>query len=280
MESNKIVDVSPKRGESWPVRGFGRHYVVWSGFALIMLASGIYFGPQTITYYKLRIVVFYDNDDPPRGWNSVPRPLADTAASAADGSTLSYYGYRFEVPWKEIDKEWNEGRWAKVRVKTGQEIRFNNPEYFQSNPLSDDVAKEDPEEFGQAFGTRIRESKYDQFKAVISTTPFQWSPFRSHREFTRVRILIGIEGLWFEHNTAAPDIFSFETNGYRGFEFSGLSHDWQNVTLDLFDATDRWFQINISGDARSGVSVTQSEVNRLIQTFGPAHSTQPNSLPK
>jgi hypothetical protein len=192
--------------------------------------------------------------------------------STVEGSTLSYYGYRFQVPWKEIDKEWNEGRWAQVRFKTGQTIRFTNPAFFQDNPISGQVAKDDPDYFTEAFGPVIRESKYEQYKAVISTTPSQWSPFISHREFARVRILLEIKGLWFEHNVAALDIFSIETKGYRGFEFSRLSHDWQEVDLSIFDPTDHALHISILGDARFGVRLTQSEINRVIQSFGPARS--------
>jgi hypothetical protein len=49
--------------------------------------------------------------------------------------------------------------------------------------------------------------------------------FPSHTEFARIRILLEIKGLWFEQNTAAPGIFSFETNDYRGFEFKGAEGD-------------------------------------------------------
>ncbi|HMJ20264.1 MAG TPA: hypothetical protein VK513_00100 [Terriglobales bacterium] len=90
-----------------------------------------------------------------------------------------------------------------------------------------------------------------------------------------------IKGLWFEHGKAAADIFSFETDTYRGFEISGLSHDWPNVALDLFDKTGRhWFAITIDGDARSGVRLTQPEINRVIQSFRTAPSLPPNRLGK
>jgi len=197
-------------------------------------------------------------DAPPRGWSSVPRPLADTTVSTAKGSTLSYYGYVFEVPWNKIEHEWDDGWTVRIRFGTGQTIILNNPEYFPSNPIGPDIP----------------ESKYEQCKAIVSTIPSQWSPFRSHREFARVRRLLEIKGAWFEHNTAAPDIFSFSTNYYRGFEFSGLSHDWQHVTVNFFDTKDRWLQINILGDAGNHVRLTQSEINRLIQSFRSLPSAQ------
>jgi hypothetical protein len=212
----------------------------------------------------------------PRGWNSVPRPLADTRISIAQVSTLSFYGYQFEVPWREIDKEWDEGRTVKIRFKTGETIRFNNPEDFQDSPISENFVRDDDDKFMKAFGTEVRESKYDQLRAVVSATPTQLSPFRSHTEFARIWILLEIKGLWFEHDTVAPDIFSFETNDYRGFEFSGLSRGSQNVTVNLSDMADHWFQINIQGDDRLGIRINQPEINCIIQSFGPVWSnTQP-----
>jgi hypothetical protein len=222
-----------------------------------------------LTYCRLRSLVLRPSDIPPRGWDSAPERLADTKASTADGSTLEYYGYRFEVPWKGIDRDSNEGRAFEVRFKTGQVIRFLNPEFFQDDPINNHVAKDDRDYFVRAFEAGVHESKYEQVKAIVSATPSQWSPFRSHEKFARVWILLNIKGLWFEHNTAPPDIFSIETSSYRGFEFSGLSRDWQNVTLNLFDGADRRFQINVLGDARSGVRITQPEINRIIQSFGP-----------
>jgi hypothetical protein len=225
-------------------------------------------------------MLFRPNDAPPRGWSSIPRPLTDTAISIADGTTLSYYGYTFEVPWKDIDKERNEGSTVEVLFKTGQVIKFNNPSYFNSNPITSFSSHLDQSTFRQAFGTGVHESKYEQFGAVISAVPSKLSPLCSHTDFARIRTLLEIKGLWFEHSAAASDIFSFETKDYRGFENSGLAHGWQNVVLHLFDKRDQhWFSILIAGDDRSGGKLKQAEVNRVIDSFREAPSSQPNRSP-
>lgn len=220
-------------------------------------------------------MLFRLNDAPPRGWSSVPRPLTDTATSIAEGTTLSYYGYTFEVPWKEIDKERNEGSTVEVRFKTGQVIKFNNPVYFDSDPISSFSSHLDQSTFRQAFSTGLHQSKYQQFEAVISATPSQLSPLLSHTDFARIRTLLEIKGLWFEHSAAASDIFSFETTDYRGFENSGLPHGWQNVVLHIFDKRDQhWFTILIACDDRSGVKLKQAEVNRVIGSFREAAKSE------
>jgi hypothetical protein len=198
----------------------------------------------------------------------------------AEGTTISHYGYSFEVPWRIIDKERNEGRAVELVFKTGQTIRFNNPEYSDRNPIDGVASHVDQNDFRRGFEREIRESKYQQFKAVISATPSQLSPFCSHREFARTLVLLEIKGLWFEHSTAASDILSFETKDYRGFEFSDLPHGRQNVVVHLFDRGDRhWLTIAIAGDARSGVRITQLEINRIIQSFRITPSSLPNASP-
>lgn len=239
-------------------------------FALILLALGIYFGPQTVVYWRLRQFLLIPPDYPPRGWSSVPGPLSDTTSSAT-GSVLSYYGYNFEAPWEEPKKVRDEGTLIRVRFETRQEITFYNPANFQDNPIRDYpelTFGQDANYFTEAFGPGAQQSKYQQYEDVISTKPSQLSPFRSHKEFARALILLEIKGLWFEHNTAVPDIFSIQTKGFRGFEIRGLSHDWQMVSLNLFDSADHWLTISVEGDARAGVRMTQSDINCIIQSFG------------
>jgi len=148
------------------------------------------------------------------------------------------------------------------------------------NPITSFSGQVDQSSFRQAFGTGVHQSKYEQFEAVISVTPSNLSPLRSHTDFARIRTLLEIKGLWFEHSAAPSDIFSFETKDYRGFENSGLPHGWQNVVLHLFDRRDQhWFTILIAGDDRAGVKLKQVEVNRVIGSFREAPSSQPNPAP-
>jgi hypothetical protein len=264
------MNSSSKRQKKWrPQR-----VIVWCIVVFVILVLGAYLGPQTITYCRLRPSLLRSPDSSPRGWGSAPRPLANTTASISEGTTVSYYGYKIDAPWKGIDKESNEGRAVEIIFKTGQKIVFVNPQYSDRDPISSDyhVASDD---LRLVLEPGRREPKYEQFKAVISTTPSQLSPLRFRREFVRTRVLLEIKGLWFEHNTAVPDIFSFETKDYRGFEISDLSSDRQIVELNLFDREDHWFTVNISCDARSGVKLTQPEINRVIQSFGAASPSPP-----
>lgn len=234
---------------------------------MIVLPFAFYFGPQTIMYYKLRPMLLRPVDEPPRGWSSVPQPLTDNQVSTAPGTKLSYFEQSIEVPWTGTKREINEGRWAEVYFKGGQAVRFVNPELTDHNPINRHDVMND-KEFDLAFGSGIHETKYQQFKDILSVKPSDLSPLHSRKEFAREYVLLAIKGIWFEHSGAVPEIFSFETNQYRGFAISGLDHGWQNVGLHFFEkAQDRSYFVALEADARSGVRLSQPEVNRAIQTF-------------
>jgi hypothetical protein len=228
---------------------------------LVVGFLGAYFGPQISTAFKLRRR-FMSASAIPRGLDSTPQPLADTTASTAEGTTLSYYGYNFEVPWKEIVKvsDLGESEWVTIDFKDGQRVVFVSPGYFENRE-------------GKALERDADQSKYEQCKAVISMTPSQLTPFCSHRSFARALSLLDIKGGWFEHNAVAPDIFSFKTSAYRGFEISGLSRGWNSAKLVLFDPADHRFELTFSVIRSSNVNLNQSEINRAIQTLAPSPST-------
>jgi len=237
-----------------------------SVFTAFLVVCGCYYGPQTITYFRLRPMLLRSPDDPPRGWSSVPHPLEDLSTSAAGRNVVSQYGYRFEVPWGDIKSERGDGL---IELQTGQRIRFLDPQIGDGEPISPQTIHSSASDFARIFGTSMHDSKYDQFTKIMSAVPPGWSPLQSRSEFQRYGALLQIKGLWFEHNPMAPSIYSFQTKNYHGFEVSGLPRGWQNVTLHFFDLGNHWFVINIQGDELHGVKITQPEINRVIQSFGP-----------
>jgi hypothetical protein len=231
-----------------------------SGLAILIIVIAVYFGPQAVRYARLRPILQKSDDSPPRGWNSTPSALQELKASDANGSVIVRPGYQFEVPWDEIKSERGDGR---IEFGSGQELNFGR--LLTSEPVNPQVLHLQPSEFARLFGNEA--TRYEQFKEVVSATPSGLSPLQSRTEFRRYESLLEIKGLWFEHNPVAPDIWSFQTKGYRGFEVSGLERGWQNVTLNFFDSGDHWFVINIQGNELRGVKITQPEIDRVIESF-------------
>jgi hypothetical protein len=241
---------------------------VYGPLTLFVFAAVVYFGPQTVEYWRIRPVLLRPPDESPRGWSSVPHPLVDTSLSQAEGTVLSYYGYSFDVPWTQRDKERDEGSMVEVSFKNGPTVRFVRPGAFQANPVNPQDGWTSSAYLKHIFGADLNESRYQQFENVVSAIPSKLSPLQSRGAFARTKMLLEIKGTWFEHNVAAPDIFSFEAHDCRGFEISGLSKGWQSVALDLFDSSDHWLRLNVKA-AHSNVKIEQSQINRIIQSFKP-----------
>lgn len=226
-----------------------------------VLGCGLYFGGQIKFCYEVRRIT-----GPPALWAS-PRPLDGTAVSTAPGTMLSYFGYKFEAPWVGIEKETNEGRWVKVLFSSGQQVFFANPDYWQDDFLLLS-AKWEPEAFRQGFGPHPTGSRYEHLKAALSMTPSRLSPFRSHRRFAQDRVYFATKGLWLGDNWAPIEIFAIQRPGYKGFETSGISHDG-GIAITLFDIDDREFHLTVSRANTSGARLTQRDINRVLQSFGP-----------
>ena len=113
-------------------------------------------------------------------------------------------------------------------------------------------------------------SNYESLKTILSITPSGLSPIRSHRNFARNFGYWERKGMLLEHS-GATDIFEIQTGLYKGFELSGISYKGR-VSILLFDTIDREFQLELSVKPGSHTNLAQSEINRVIQSFGPVPS--------
>jgi hypothetical protein len=242
-----------------------RIFVLGAPFATILFAFGRY-GSQFVLYFKIRHALPYVDSDGKLG--ATPQPLNETAASTGKGTTLSYFDCRFEVPWQEVVLEQKEGRWVDVQFKTGQAVRIFNPEELYAH---DDLIARRVAGTSSIWEMALKEgfpkSKYEQFKAVVSVTPAQLSPFQTKSQFARTLVLIYQKQAYFEHNPFKPEIFSFEKPGFRGFEVSGILQNMEEAILTIFDAKDKMFRVSIRGDCGLNARLSQSEIDRVIDSF-------------
>lgn len=78
-------------------------------FSILFVFTLIYFGPQTITYVRMRPLLLRTPDAPPRGWGSAPEPLEELEVPTARRFVISRDGYQFEVPRGELKSERGDG---------------------------------------------------------------------------------------------------------------------------------------------------------------------------
>jgi hypothetical protein len=234
---------------------------------LATLLFAVRYGSQFALYLRIRSAM--PATDSTGHLSATPRVLLKLDKDYAKGTSLSYFGCRFEVPWQDVELERNEGRWAEVQFKTGQTIRVLNSNQFYVDGFID-AQFVDPNVWKMALIEGFPKSRYAQLTALLSATPTQLSPFQSRPKFARTLVLLKQKGIYFEHDPFKPEIFSFESPSLRGFEIIGISPgnnptNIEEATLSFFNSQDKLFVLRIRGSRSK--TLTQSEINRVIDTF-------------
>jgi hypothetical protein len=139
---------------------------------LAALLFAVRYGPQFALYLRIRSAM--PAADSTGHLSATPRVLLKLDKDSAKGTSLSYFGCRFEVPWQDVELERNEGRWAEVQFKTGQTIRVLNANQFYVDGFIDAqfVA---PNVWKMALIEGFPKSRYAQLTALLSAAPAQLS---------------------------------------------------------------------------------------------------------
>src|SRR2546423_5619087 len=104
----------------------------------------------------------------------ITQALADYSVSNSPGTTLSYFGYEFEVPWHTSFKQKasGQGRLVQLQFDSGQNVTFIVP--ANQRGLLTEIIQDD---FSQSydmqliFGDLMNGSAYDQYGILLNTTP-------------------------------------------------------------------------------------------------------------
>src|SRR6266404_866588 len=108
------------------------------------------------------------------GVKVAPQPLSDYSVFDTPGTVLSYSGYEFKVPWNEGFKEKGniKGGFVQLEFQSGQSLIFIAPEN-QDGLLTEIVQDESMhmKNLQVVFGDLMNRSAYDQYAALLSTTP-------------------------------------------------------------------------------------------------------------
>ncbi|HUJ31292.1 MAG TPA: hypothetical protein VLY23_08435 [Candidatus Acidoferrum sp.] len=204
----------------------------------------------------------------------VPQPLRDQTVSRVPGTKLAEFGYEFEVPWPEpetaIRKEWL----ADYLFPGGRGLVFENP--AEQHGLIAAMKEATAGTQAKAVSLLGARSEYDLLNAELNITPDQVSPLFWTKGGKYGGTLLNLKAAlcsppaypWF-------GVFSFQSNGLRGFQFGDPSRD-HLVSLDFFDADDREFRFFLSMRKDSSMRFAQPELNRIIQTIRPTSAPSTN----
>lgn len=172
-----------------------------------------------------------------------PLKLADYSVSNSSGTALSYFGYKFDVPWNANFKQKAVGKnLVEVQFESGQNVIFIVPEN-QSGPLTE-IVEDRSLNMGDlrlVFGDLMKRSAYDQYGALLNTTPESIQAFGPRGEAVRGVALLTMKAIAFGPGLESG-AFSFDLPGKRGFQI-GDPQKSKRVDLEVFDTTGHHIEI-------------------------------------
>jgi len=193
--------------------------------------------------------------------------LADYSVSDSPGTPLSYFGYEFEVPWNTSFKQKASGKGGLVQLQfdSGQNLTFIVP--ANQSGLLTEIVQDDSlkmRDLQLVFGDLMNRSAYDQYGALLNTTPQSIRSFGPRAEAVRGITLLTIKAIAFGPGLETG-AFSFELPGKRGFQI-GDPQKSRRVDLEVFDSTGHHIEI-LCGATNGSVRFSQSELNRILTSL-------------
>src|SRR6266404_3255871 len=208
------------------------------------------------------------------GVKVAPQPLSDYSVFDTPGTVLSYSGYEFKVPWNEGFKEKGniKGGFVQLEFQSGQSLIFIAPEN-QDGLLTEIVQDESMhmKNLQVVFGDLMNRSAYDQYAALLSTTPSTIRAFGPRAEAARGMTLLTIKAIAFGPGLETG-VFSFEFPDKHGFQV-GDPRKSRRADLEVFGMSGHYVEI-ICVSSKDGVRLLQPEVNLILTSL---RATAPES---
>jgi len=195
----------------------------------------------------------------------VPIPLPDASISATPGTTVTFFGYQFEVPGEGQVSVRNPGDDHIVVAygAVGKPLMFLNP--ANNRGLVETTRTRNADAFLDAH------SDYDLVRSTLYATPAQLSLIFPGKEavYTATRLMIKQT----EALGAETGLYSFRIGHLRGFQLGDPSRA-RNVRVIGFDESDRRLEFGFGcvpgPEYASKQGFNQPDINRVLETLRPA----------
>jgi hypothetical protein len=196
----------------------------------------------------------------------VPHPLRDTSIASDPGITLAEFGYRFDVPWTQIQAHETAAVTALYRFPGGFGLTvWNATELTTTIKMMREAAARNKHPFTNFLGAR---TEYELLNSELQATPGQLSPFMPRLEAYRRSMLLSLKQMDLP-GEATADLYSFAWKGWRGFQ---LGDPEQNRVVEVrcFDANDREVRFFFAVERGSNTNISQPDINKVVQSLRPA----------
>ena len=206
---------------------------------------------------------------------SIPLELRDLSVSQVPGQRLSFMGVEFEVPWGDVDnsKSRTVGSWAFIASRSGKSILLcvAKPKDFIKFISQKEIRS--PELFTRLYGPDVLNSDYALKKAIFQTTPSDITLLTPSDRAAGLSFVLIIKAIM--PPTTDWAIYNIQTTGMRGFQLGDPIRRPKKMSLELY-ADDVEIEINIEQVAAGPApAITQSEINRIIQSVHTIKNAQP-----
>lgn len=190
-----------------------------------------------------------------------PVELSDGRINSSEGTKLSFFGYDFEVPWKDVDAENIKGKaMIVIPFRSGLTIIVGHGSSHDLIDTALERTKIDPRVFQAAYGDRALKSDYEFLKLAFSTTPSSITLIDSKQDVVRKSTLLLIKTLVAQSDSS---IFEVQANDFRGFQYGDPSKHPKRITVTLYSADG-----NIEFTFLGAAAISQADINRVVQTLG------------
>jgi hypothetical protein len=197
-----------------------------------------------------------------------PVPLPDLTVSRVSGTTLSYFGYEFEVPWSDIDKEKTKivgGNKAIIAFRSGNVLSVwsGQPHEFMNYLL--EQGKIDKDTFREIYGDEALQSDYNFKRLILETTPDKITLLTDRRTAASQGVLLLVKAICVAGDPNSG-IFAIQGKEFKGFQYGLPMNPPKQLSVELFPA-DGHLDL-IFGQKKNGSTViSQADVNRIVQTI-------------
>jgi len=236
-----------------------------AGIALALLTYGELLGSQTDAYF----MAHHTAHNAPEV-NISPQSLTDNATSQAPGTTLSYYGITFEVPWTGISEQKTARNVAALKSASGQALIIWAPTGKEG--MLYDIATDEKGMGGPTMNALlaqdIKESPYAQESALLTSSASQVRFLDPPRVSWRRAFLLLFKAMA-EDPELKSGIYAFQSSPVRGFQLGNPAYA-SRIRLDFFDSAGNSLgEVVCFFGKDASARGTQADLNRIIQTFHP-----------
>jgi hypothetical protein len=248
------------------------------GWRRILFGFGIVVG---FTYLYLlafgspRLLTKRDFNNPAM-WKA-PAAIPDLAISTGSGMKLSYFGWGFEVPWKDLDLSKTKPigkppwQWQAIGFRSGRRIIFiRRPANYWSKVLFPPGDSYTEKAYIRWLVGADASSDYTFMRAMLEATPDQLSSFTFRGESSRLTLLLMFKSTEVVVHNSDSCTFMIDASCFKGFQY-GNPRSSQSQIDDVLYSDIGGVEFRFWSCPPGKASISQSDINRVIQTVKPPY---------